>query len=342
MTLPSQVRKLLDPEIFKAPRTTGGSGRIRSLLDFSNRRILGVLTALAATFIFFTIMVPQFLNIDNLIELGVQSSIIAVIALGMTLVIVTGGIDLSVGSIVGLVSVICATNLPTWGIVPTIIIGLALGGVLGYLNGAFSAYFALESFVVTLAALNIYRGLAFLYTEGRPIFGVNDAFRDVFAANIGPIPKPIVLLVVVTIICFLILNRSKSGVHLKAVGTNADAARKSGVSVNRIKVLAFTLSGLTCGLGALMLVARIGAAEPISGTGYELTVIAAVVVGGTSLMGGRASIIGTVLGAILLGAIRTGLTLMNVNPFLQLVVTGAIILFAVLLDRAVSKTKVKH
>ena len=342
MTIPSRIRNMLEPEISKAPETLGGRGLVRFLPAFSNRRILGVLTALAVTFVFFTIMVPEFLNIDNLIELGVQSSIIAVIALGMTLVIVTGGIDLSVGAIVGLVSVICATNLSTWGVIPTILIGLALGALLGYLNGAFSAYFKLESFVVTLAALNIYRGLAFLYTEGKPIFGIPDEFRDVFGANIGPVPKPIILLVVVTIICFLILNRSRSGTHLKAVGTNADAARKSGVSVNRIKVLAFALSGLLCGLGALMLMARIGAAEPISGTGYELTVIAAVVVGGTSLMGGRASIIGTVLGAILLGAIRTGLTLMNVNPFLQLVVTGAIILLAVLLDRAISNTKVKR
>lgn len=325
-----------------APADLTTSEKIRSLLHFPNRRILGVVTALIVTFVFFTIMVPQFLRVENLIEMGVQSSIIAVIALGMTLVIVTGGIDLSVGAIVGLVSVICATNLPTWGVIPTIIIGLSLGAVLGYINGAFSAFFSLESFVVTLATLNVYRGLAFLYTEGRPIFGIDQGFRDVFGASIGPVPKLLVVLVGATVLCYLILNRSRLGVHLKAVGTNADAARKSGVAVNRTKVMAFVLSGLLCGLGALMLMTRIGAAEPISGTGYELTVIAAVVVGGTSLMGGRASIVGTVLGAILLGAIRTGLTLMNVNPFLQLVVTGAIILFAVLLDRAITQTKVKH
>jgi ribose transport system permease protein len=128
---------------------------------------------------------------------------------------------------------------------------------------------------------------------------------------------------------------------LRAVGTNQEAARKTGVPVNRVKIMAFVLAGALAGLGTLLLLARIGAAEPISGTGYELLVIAAVVVGGTSLMGGRASIVGTVLGAILLGAIRTGLTLLNVNPFLQLVVTGLIILVAVLVDRGANKTKVK-
>ncbi|MET3767855.1 ribose transport system permease protein [Marisediminicola sp. UYEF4] len=312
------------------------------MLDFSNNRVLGVLIALAVTFTFFSIMVPSFLTVNNLLEMGVQSSIIAVIALGMTLVIVTGGIDLSVGSIVGLVSVVCATNLAAWGTLPTILVGLALGAVLGFINGAFSALFALESFVVTLATLNVYRGLAFLYTGGRPVFGLDQGFRDLLSGRLGPIPNPIILVAAVTLICYLILNRSRLGVHLKAVGTNSDAARKSGVAVNRTKVMAFVLAGTLSGLAALLLMSRIGAAEPISGTGYELLVIAAVVVGGTSLMGGRASIVGTVLGALLLGSIRTGLTLLNVNPFLQLVVTGVIILLAVLVDRAASRSKAKR
>lgn len=311
-------------------------------MGLTNHRIIGVIIALVVTFAVFTAMVPAFLSVSNLLEMGVQSAIIAIIALGMTLVIVTGGIDLSVGSIVGLVSVVCATNLENWGTIPTIIVGLLLGALLGLINGSFSAFFTLESFVVTLATLNVYRGLAFLYTEGKPIFGIDRGFRDVFSGQLGPIPKPIILLVAVTAICFLILNRSRLGVHLKAVGTNLDASRKSGIAVNRTKVLAFVLSGTLAGLAALLLVSRIGAAEPISGTGYELTVIAAVVVGGTSLMGGKASIVGTVLGALLLGSIRTGLTLLNINPFYQLVITGVIILLAVLVDRVASRSKAKR
>jgi ribose transport system permease protein len=298
--------------------------------------------ALVATFAVFTILEPRFLTVANVIEMGVQSSIIGVVALGMTLVIVTRGIDLSVGSIVGLVSVICATNLEAWGTIPTIIVGLSLGALLGAINGSFSALFSLESFVVTLATLNVYRGLAFLYTEGRPIFGIADDFRDFFGADLGPIPKPILFLVGATVVAFVILNWSRSGTYFKAVGTNELASRKSGVAVERSKILAFTLCGVFAGLGALLLMSRIGAAEPISGTGYELTVIAAVVVGGTSLGGGRATVVGTVLGALLLGAIRTGLTLQNVNPFWQLVVTGVIILVAVLVDRASSRVRARR
>ena len=320
----------------------GRGGAIRLAALFAENRTVGVLVALVATFAVFTILEPRFLDLGNIIEIGVQSSIIGVIALGMTLVIVTRGIDLSVGSIVGLVSVICATNLDAWGTIPTIAVGLALGGFLGMINGSFSALFNLESFVVTLATLNVYRGLAFLYTEGRPIFGIDDGFRDFFGADLGTIPKPILFLLGATVVAYLILNWSRSGTHFKAIGTNELASRKSGVLVERTKIVAFTLSGMFAALGALLLMSRIGAAEPISGTGYELTVIAAVVVGGTSLGGGRATIVGTVLGALLLGAIRTGLTLQNVNPFWQLVVTGVIILVAVLVDRVTARMSARR
>lgn len=315
----------------------GGATRLASL--FADNRTFGVLLALVATFAVFTILEPRFLDVGNVIEIGVQSSIIGVVALGMTLVIVTHGIDLSVGSIVGLVSVICATNLDAWGVFPTIAAGLVIGGLLGMINGSFSALFNLESFVVTLATLNVYRGLAFLYTDGRPIFGIDDGFRDVFGADLGFLPKPILFLLGAMVVAYLILNWSRTGTYFKAIGTNELAARKSGVAVERTKIMAFTVSGVFAGLGALLLMSRIGAAEPISGTGYELTVIAAVVVGGTSLGGGRATIVGTILGALLLGSIRTGLTLYNVSSFWQLVVTGVIILVAVLVDRITSRAK---
>lgn len=318
-----------------APEASGGATRARRAM--SNYRAGGVVGALAAVFVIFTVLEPSFIELGNLGEIVVQSSIIAVVALGVTLVIVTGGIDLSVGSTVGVVSVVCAVNLPAWGTPLTIVLGLALGAVLGLFNGFFTAYLNLQSFIVTLATLNLYRGFAFLYTDGRPIFGLDLGFRTVFAGSIAGVQSPIILLVVVTAVCWLILNNTRLGTYLRAVGSNADAARKSGVRVRPARVAAFALSGVLCAVAALMLMARVGAAEPITGTGFELTAIAAVVVGGTSLNGGRASILGTILGAILLGSIRTGLTLLNVNPYVQYVVTGAIILIAVLVDRFLSR-----
>jgi len=282
----------------------------------------------------------MFLTWDIMLEIGVQSTIIAFVAIGLTFVIITGGIDISVGSIVGLTAVICATNLEKWGTGLTIVAAIAIGAALGAFNGAISAIFNLQSFVVTLATLNLFRGLAFLFTQGRPIYNLDTGFREFFSAEIGPIPKPILFLIAFTIISYIILNRTRMGLHFKAIGTNADASLRSGVNVKKSQILAFTLGGAFCGIATLMLMSRIGAAEPISGTGFELQAIAAVVVGGTSLMGGRGSIVGTVLGAILLGSIAVGLTLHNVNAFVQLVVTGVIVLGAVLTDRFATRSKV--
>lgn len=305
-----------------------------------NARILGVLTALVATFVIFAVLEPMFLTWEIMLEIGVQSTIIAFVAIGLTFVIITGGIDISVGSIVGLTAVICATNLDNWGTGLTIIAAIAIGAGLGAFNGAVSAIFNLQSFVVTLATLNLFRGLAFLYTQGRPIYNLDTGFREFFSAELGPIPKPILYIIGFTFISYLILNRTSMGLHFKAIGTNADASLRSGVNVKKSQILAFTLGGAFCGIATLMLMSRIGAAEPISGTGFELQAIAAVVVGGTSLMGGRGSIVGTVLGAILLGSIAVGLTLLNVNAFVQLVVTGVIVLGAVLTDRFATRSKV--
>jgi ribose transport system permease protein len=304
-----------------------------------NARIIGVISALVLTFAVFTALEPAFISIDNLLEVGVQSAIIAFVALGLTFVIVTGGIDISVGAIVGLTAVICATNLEQWGTALTIVIGIAIGTALGAFNGIVSAIFNVQSFVVTLATLNLFRGLAFLYTDGRPLYNLDEGFRDFFSANLGDIPKPILFLAGFAVLCFIILNRSRLGLHFKAIGTNMDAARRSGVSTRATQIAAFALGGALAGIAALMLMSRIGAAEPVSGTGFELQAIAAVVVGGTSLMGGRASIVGTVLGAILLGSIANGLTLLNVNAFVQLVVTGVIVLGAVLTDRLATRSK---
>jgi len=304
-----------------------------------NTRVFGVLIALTLTFVIFGFLEPVFLSSDILLEIGVQSTIIALVALGLTFVIITGGIDISVGAIVGLTAVLCATNLQSCGTALTIVMAFVISSLLGLFNGVMSAVFNLQSFVVTLATLNLFRGIAFVYTQGRPIYNLDSGFRDFFSADLGPIPKPVIFLIGATITAYLILNKSRLGLHLKAIGTNMDAARRSGVKVRRVQIAGFVLCGAFCGLGTLMFISRIGAAEPISGTGFELQAIAAVVVGGTSLMGGRGSIVGTTLGAILLGSITVGLTLLNVNAFVQLVITGLIVLGAVLTDRFTSKPK---
>lgn len=304
-----------------------------------NTRVIGVLVALTLTFAIFGFLEPVFFSSDIILEIGVQSTIIALVALGLTFVIITGGIDISVGAIVGLTAVLCATNLQSWGTVLTIFMAFVISGFLGLFNGVMSAVFNLQTFVVTLATLNLFRGIAFVYTQGRPIYNLDSGFRDFFSKDLGPVPRPVLFLVGATIVAYLILNRSRLGLHLKAIGTNLDAARRSGVKVRRVQIAAFVICGAFCGLGTLMFISRIGAAEPISGTGFELQAIAAVVVGGTSLMGGRGSIVGTTLGAILLGSIAVGLTLLNVNAFVQLVVTGLIVLGAVLTDRFTSKPK---
>lgn len=304
-----------------------------------NTRIFGVIIALVITFVIFGVLEPVFISLDIVLEIGVQSAIIALVALGLTFVIVTGGIDISVGAIVGLTAVICATNLANWGTFLTIVMAFVISALLGLFNGAMSAIFNLQSFVVTLATLNLFRGIAFVYTQGRPIYNLDEDFRNFFSGDLGPIPKPVLFLIAATFAAHLILNKSRLGLHLKAIGTNMDAARRSGVQVRKVQIAAFVLSGLFCGFGTLMFISRIGAAEPISGTGFELQAIAAVVVGGTSLMGGRGSVVGTVLGAILLGSIAVGLTLLNVNAFVQLVVTGLIVLGAVLTDRFTTKPR---
>jgi len=304
-----------------------------------NTRIFGVIIALVITFVIFGVLEPVFISLDIILEIGVQSAIIALVALGLTFVIVTGGIDISVGAIVGLTAVICATNLANWGTLLTIVMAFVISALLGLFNGAMSAIFNLQSFVVTLATLNLFRGIAFVYTQGRPIYNLDEGFRNFFSGDLGPIPKPVLFLIAATFAAHLILNKSRLGLHLKAIGTNMDAARRSGVQVRKVQIAAFVLSGLFCGFGTLMFISRIGAAEPISGTGFELQAIAAVVVGGTSLMGGRGSVVGTVLGAILLGSIAVGLTLLNVNAFVQLVVTGLIVLGAVLTDRFTTKPR---
>jgi ribose transport system permease protein len=215
-----------------------------------------------------------------------------------------------------------------------ILLALAVGVACGVFNGVLIAYAGLQPFIVTLGGLSLYRALALIYTGGNPVFGLPEGFRDVMNGSLLGIPSPVVIVAVISLALWVMLNRSPLGEYILAVGGNEEAARISGVPVARTKIVTYALSGALASVAALILIGRLGAAEPTLGTLWELDAIAAAAIGGASLMGGKGSVVGTLLGAVILGALRNGLTLMNVQAFYQLLATGIIIIVAMLIDRA--------
>ena len=302
-------------------------------------RDLGTLFGLTIIVVVFSWLSPVFLTAPNLINILQQSSINACIALGMTLVIVSGGIDLSVGPIAALAAVVAATLMVANVPIPlAILAALGVGALCGLFNGMLVAYAGLQPFIVTLGGLSLYRALALIFTDGNPVFGIPPEFRALTNGDLMGIPTPVIIVAVIALLCWIVLNKTPLGEYLMAVGGNEEAARIAGVPVARTKISAFVISGVLAAVAALILVGRLGAAEPTLGTLWELEAIAAAAIGGASLMGGKGSIVGTILGAIILGSLRNGLTLMNVQAFYQLLATGIIIIAAMLIDSATRKT----
>lgn len=300
-------------------------------------RDAGTLLGLILISVVFAALSPVFLTTPNLINILQQSSINACIALGMTLVIISGGIDLSVGPVAALSAVLGAAMLVAGVPVPLAIAGaLAVGVFCGFVNGALIAWGGLQPFIVTLGGLSLYRALALIYTGGQPIFGLPDSFRAFTNGTLAGIPNPVVIVAIFAILAWVVLNKSPLGEYFMAVGGNPEAARIAGVPVTMTKLVAYMISGLMAAVAAMVLIGRLGAAEPTLGTLWELDAIAAAAIGGASLMGGRGSILGTLIGCIILGTLRNGLTLMNVQAFYQLLATGIIIIVAMLIDKATS------
>ncbi|RVJ85937.1 ABC transporter permease [Sinorhizobium meliloti] len=294
-------------------------------------RDAGTLIGLALIMAVFTLLVPGFLSERNLINILQQSSINACLALGMTLVIISGGIDLSVGPTAAIAAVISATLLVAGYPVPVAILaGLGIGVLCG---GVLVAYVGLQPFIVTLGTLSTYRAIALIYTGGNPVLGIPTEFRAIFNGSLAGIPSSVIIVAAVALAAWVLLKKTPIGEYLLAVGGNEEAAYVSGVPIALTKVTAYVISGALAALASLILIGRLGAAEPILGNLWELDAIAAAAIGGASLMGGKGSIIGTILGAIILGAMRNGLTLMNVQAFYQLLATGLIILVAMMIDR---------
>lgn len=297
-------------------------------------RDAGTLIGLVVILLVFALLAPGFISERNLLNILQQSSLNACLALGMTLVIVSGGIDLSVGPTAALSAVISGSLLLAGVPVPlAILAGLALGAVCGLINGVLVAVVGLQPFIVTLGTLSTYRALALIYTGGNPVLGIPAGYRAIFNGTLFGIPSPILIVAVVAMVAWVILKKTPLGEYLLAVGGNEEAAYIAGVPIALTKIAAYVISGFLAALTAAILIGRLGAAEPILGNLWELDAIAASAIGGASLMGGKGSIIGTLLGAIILGAMRNGLTLMNVQAFYQLLATGLIILVAMIIDR---------
>lgn len=282
-----------------------------------------------------SLLSDRFLTIDNLVNVLRQGTINGIIAIGMTLVILTAGIDLSVGAILALSAVITADLLQQDTAVPlAITYGLGIGGLLGLVNGLVITRFKVPPFVTTLGMMTIARGLALTYTEGRPITGLPDSFRVMGTGSLGPVPYPILIAGAAFLLCFIMLKWTALGKFIFAIGNNPVAARYAGISVDRIITLVYVLAGVLSALAGMILVARLDSAQPTVGLGYEFDAIAAVVVGGTSFAGGEGGIGGTLIGVLIIAVLNNGLNLLNVSSFYQPVVSGAVIAIALLLHRA--------
>ena len=285
-----------------------------------------------------------FLQVQNLINVIRQVAAIGIIATGMTFVIIINGIDLSVGSIVA-VSAVVSTSLAQspqasvimypglqLPVIVAILAGLLAGALLGLINGSLIAGFGIAPFIATLGMMTAARGLALIYSNGRPISRLSPEFNFIGQGDFLFLPVPIWILAIVAVGAHVILNFTRFGRHTYAIGGNEQAARVSGIHLNRIKVGIFGLSGLLAGLAGIMLAARIGSGNPQLGTGIELDAITAAVIGGTSFNGGIGTVWGTIVGALIIGIINNGLDLLNVSPFMQQVVKGSIIVLAIIID----------
>lgn len=275
-----------------------------------------------------------FFTQTNLINVLRQVSINGILAIGMTFVVITGGIDLSVGSIVAFSGIIVAGMLRDvgLGIFPVIIISIATGTVLGIINGYFVAYWGAAPFVVTLSMMTIARGMTYVYCDGKPISPLPENYLTIGKGDVLVIPIPAIILIAVFILGSITLKHFRFGRYLYAVGGNENSAMVSGINVRRVKLIAYGISGLLCGIAAIILTARVSAGLPQAGQNYELDAIAATVIGGTSLSGGKGKLWGTLLGALLLAIVSNGLDLLNVSSFYQQIVKGLIILSAILID----------
>ena len=307
---------------------------------WASGRRLGTLAGLFGLCVLLWALTPHFLTVSNLLNVLEQTSINAVIAAGMTFVIISAGIDLSVGSLVAVAGVVLAAALHAGAPIPiALAASLAVGFGFGLLNGLAITLGRLPPFIATLGMMSIARGCALLFTEGRPVSGFDPSFRSIATARLAGIPAPVFVTIAVYMVAHFVLSETRFGRYVYSMGGNEEATRLSGVNVRLHKTLVYGVSGLASAVAAILLTARLNSAQPIAGIMYELDAIAATVIGGTSLMGGEGGLGGTIIGALIMGVVRNGLNLLGVSSFVQQIVIGLVIVFAVLIDTVLKARK---
>ena len=316
--------------------------RVHSLWSgFLRRPEAGAILSLVVLAVLLSIATTQFLTFGNLTLVARGFAFTAIAAMGAFLVILTGGIDLSVGSVMGLAGLTTAILGANGTPVPVAILtGVLAGLAVGMINGVLTARLALAPFMVTLGMLSVVRGTAVAFTGGTPVQGIPEEIKYLGQGYIIGVPVPVWIMIILGVVLTAVMKRTTFGAYVYAIGGNEEAARLSGVRVRRVKIAVYGVAGMLGAIGGLLLTARLGVGESTSGTGYELDVIAAVVIGGTSLSGGKGSIAGAIWGAALLGVVRNGLVLLGVSDFWQTISIGAVIIVAVLIDRYRSREPV--
>jgi ribose transport system permease protein len=319
--------------------TSGSATRPR--LRAQRSRQIGTFAGLVVLCVVLWAATPHFLTISNLLNVLEQTSINAIVAVGMTFVIISGGIDLSVGSVLAVAGIALALALEGRAPAPAaIILALATGTACGLANGLLITFGRLPPFIATLGMMSVARGAALMLAEGRPISGFSEGFRALATARVLTIvPAPVLLTAVVYLVAHFVLNHTVFGRATYAIGGNEEAARLSGVHVRFHKTAVYGVAGLTSAVAAILLTARLNSAQPTAGTMYELDAIAATVIGGTSLLGGEGTLVGALIGALIMGVLRNGLNLLNVSSFFQQVVIGAVIIGAVLIDMSLKRRR---
>lgn len=319
-----------------ADAARAGQGRAWIFKVFATRIEVRMLLLTLGVMFVLALISPYFRTLNNLFNTMDQSVVVGMVALGQMLVILIGGIDLSVGSLVGLTGMVLGLSFPTLGLGGAVLACLAMGVLAGAVNGVIATFGRVAPFVVTLGMMSIGRSLTYVISGASSISDIPPALANLSTASVLGVPLDFTLLIVAYMVAWWFLTQGKGGRTLYAIGSNVAAARAAGLSISLWSVLAYVLSGLMCAVSAIFLASRVLSIDPLSGTGLELDAIAAVVIGGASLFGGRGSIIGTLFGVFIMVFIRNGLNLLGVSPYWQGTAIGSIIIAAVLLERLLS------
>lgn len=308
--------------------------RQRIALSRTQKQLLSTLSGLLILMVAFTILSEYFFSINNLLTVATQTAVIAIIAVGQTYVMITAGIDLSIGSNIALAGMVSALAMRASAPVPlAVILGLGSGALVGLINGVFVAIGNLPPFIATLGTMTAVRGLSLTLTQGIPISGLPKSFTFWGTDASFGLPNPVIIMVLLALLFGFILAKTKLGRHVYATGSNFEAARLSGVNTKKVLIMVYLFSGLLAAFAGLIMSARIISAQPAAGDGYELDAVASSVIGGTSTMGGEGSVAGTFIGAFVIGILRNGLNLIGVSPFIQKIVIGLVIVGSVFFDR---------